>query len=224
MRALAEPSRARTHKLNVFQRASDGGFRWLLRGYDKTLGWALSNAPLVICLLLGVMALNVRMYIQAPKSFLPQQDTGQIGGFIRGDDGMSFQIMQPKIQTFRKAVLEDPAVESVAGFIGGGRGINNAQTFVRLKPLAERRVSAQVVVERIRQNLPMVPGANMWLNVEQDIRFGGGGGGGQGQYPVHAAGRRRAAAAAVGHEGAERAARSAGADRHQRRARHRARR
>ena len=181
VRALAAASRQGA-QLNWFQRLSEGGFSWLLRGYDKTLGWALSHAPLVICLLLGVMALNVRMYIQAPKSFLPQQDTGQIGGFIRGDDGMSFQIMQPKIETFRKAVLQDPAVESAAGFIGGGRGINNAQTFVRLKPLAERKDSAQIVVERIRQNMPMVPGANMWLNVEQDIRFGGGGGGGQGQY------------------------------------------
>ena len=85
------------------------------------------------------MALNVRLYIAAPKSFLPQQDTGQLGGFIRGDDGMSFQVMQPKIETFRQAVLADPAVESVAGFIGGGRGINNAQTFVRLKPLASAR-------------------------------------------------------------------------------------
>ena len=90
--------------------------------------------------------------------------------------------MQPKIETFRKAVLADPAVESAAGFIGGGRGTSNAQTFVRLKPLAERKVSAQLVVERIRENLPMVPGANMWLNVEQDIRFGGGGGGGNGQF------------------------------------------
>ncbi len=170
-------ARTADHAPNRFQRISGGTFSWLLRGYDKTLGWALQHAPLVICLLIGVMALNVRMYLQAPKSFLPQQDTGQLGGFIRGNDGMSFQIMQPKIDLFRKAVLEDPAVESVAGFIGGGRGINNANTFVRLKPLGERKDSAQVVVERIRRNLPMVPGANMWLNVDQDIRFGGRGGG-----------------------------------------------
>ena len=130
------------------------------------------------------MALNVRLYIAAPKSFLPQQDTGQLGGFIRGDDGMSFQVMQPKIDIFRKAVLADPAVESMAGFIGGGRGINNAQTFVRLKPLAERKVSAQVVADRIRNSLPHVAGARLWLMAEQDIRFGGrgGGGGGGSQY------------------------------------------
>ena len=138
-------------------------------------------------LFIGVAALNVHLYINAPKSFLPQQDTGQLGGFIRGDDGMSFQVMQPKIEAFRKAVLRDPAVESVAGFIGGGRGINNAQMFVRLKPLDERKVSAQVVADRIRRDLPKVPGARLFLNVDQDIRFGGGFGGGS--YSVHAARR-----------------------------------
>ena len=122
------------------------------------------------------MALNVHLYMTAPKSFLPQQDTGQIGGFIRGDDGLSFQVMQPKIDEIRRAVLADPAVESVGGYIGGGRGINNAWTFIRLKPLAERQVAAQVVVERLRSTLPKVPGARLWMFVDQDIRFGGRGG------------------------------------------------
>jgi multidrug efflux pump len=113
-----------------------------LRGYDRTLVWSLKHAPLVICLLLGVMALNVRLYIAAPKSFLPNQDTGQLGGFIRGDDGTSFQVMQPKIEVYRKAILADPAVQSVAGFIGGGRGVNNAQTFVRLAAEGAQGVGA----------------------------------------------------------------------------------
>jgi multidrug efflux pump len=168
---------------NRWQRLSEAAFGRLVRGYDRTLVWALKHAPLVVCLLLGVMALNVRLYIAAPKSFLPQQDTGQLGGFIRGDDGTSFQVMQPKIDIFRKAVLADPAVESMAGFIGGGRGVNNAQAFVKLKPLAERQISAQEVAERIRQNAPNVAGAQFRLFADQDIRFGGRPGGGAGaQY------------------------------------------
>jgi multidrug efflux pump len=169
-----KPTHARPH---AWKRGTDRAFGLLLRGYDRSLVWSLQHAPLVICLLLGVMALNVRLYIVAPKSFLPNQDTGQLGGFIRGDDGTSFQVMQPKIDVYRKAILQDPAVQSVAGFIGGGRGINNAQTFVRLKPLKERKVSAQLVADRIRRNLPHLAGARMFLNPDQDIRFGGGGGG-----------------------------------------------
>ena len=165
---------------SVWQRVTESSFARLLRGYDRSLGWALDHAPLVACLLLGVIGLNVHLYMAAPKSFLPQQDTGQLGGFIRGDDGLSFQIMQPKIDAFRRAVLQDPAVESVGGFIGGGRGINNAWTFVRLKPLAERQIAAEEVVERLRNTLPHVPGARFWMFVDQDIRFGGRGGGGGG--------------------------------------------
>ena len=165
---------------NIWQRISDGFHKRMVRGYDWSLRWSLSHAPLVVCLLLGIIALNVSLYIAAPKSFLPNQDTGQLGGFIRGDDGLSFQVMQPKIIAYRRAVLADPAVESMAGFIGGGSGINNARTFVRLKPLRERKVSAEEVVERINRNLPKVPGARMRLFVDQDIRFGGRGGGGGG--------------------------------------------
>jgi multidrug efflux pump len=180
-RWLVARSAARPGRL---QAISDGAFAWLRRGYGRSLGWALDHAPIVLMILIGVAAFTVHLYTSAPKSFLPQQDTGQLGGFIRGDDGMSFQIMQPKIEAFRQAVLRDPAVESVAGFIGGGRGINNAQIFVRLKPLEERKVSGQLVAERIRRTLPKVPGARLWLNVDQDIRFGGGFGGGSYQYTL----------------------------------------
>jgi multidrug efflux pump len=73
---------------------------------------------------------------------MPQQDTGQLIGFVRGDDGLSFSVMQPKMETFRRAA-QDPAVESVAGFIGGNNGTNNAVMLVRLKPISERKISAQ---------------------------------------------------------------------------------
>ncbi|HAF90282.1 MAG TPA: acriflavine resistance protein B, partial [Pseudomonas sp.] len=142
--------------------------------YDRSLAWALRHRRITLLSLLATVALNVVLYVQVPKTFLPQQDTGQLTGFIRGDDGLSFQVMQPKMEVFRKAVLADPAVESVAGFIGGQGGINNAFMIVRLKPLAERHLSAQEVIERIRRNQPKVPGGRMFLMADQDLQFGGG--------------------------------------------------
>ena len=136
--------------------------------------WLLRHRRITLLSLLATIALNVVLYVQVPKTFLPQQDTGQLTGFIRGDDGMSFQVMQPKMEIFRKAVLADPAVESVAGFIGGQGGINNAFMIVRLKPLAERGISAQKVIERIRSTQPKVPGGRMFLMADQDLQFGGG--------------------------------------------------
>jgi multidrug efflux pump len=94
-------------------------------------------------------------------------------GFIRGDDGLSFQVMQPKMEIYRRAVLADPAVESVAGFIGGGGGISNAFMIVRLKPISERKTSAQQVINRLRQTVPKVPGGRMFLMPDQDLQIGG---------------------------------------------------
>ena len=146
----------------------------LLRHYDRSLGWALRHHRITLFTLLATIGLNVFLYIEVPKTFLPQQDTGQLTGFIRGDNGLSFQVMQPKLEIYRKAVLADPAVESVAGFIGGQGGINNAFMIVRLKPLAERNISAQKVIERIRETQPKVPGGRMFLMADQDLQFGGG--------------------------------------------------
>ena len=156
------------------QRGSHAAHQWLLRHYASSLGWVLRHPRITLASLLATIALNVVLYVQVPKTFLPQQDTGQLTGFIRGDDGLSFQVMQPKLEIFRRAVLADPAVESVAGFIGGQSGTNNAFMIVRLKPIAARDVSAQQVIERIRRNQPKVPGVRMFLMADQDLQFGGG--------------------------------------------------
>ncbi|MBD2836280.1 multidrug efflux RND transporter permease subunit [Pseudomonas sp. JM0905a] len=156
------------------QRWSEGLHTRMVDIYDRTLGVALRHPRLTLASLLLTIGCNIALYVLVPKTFLPQQDTGQLIGFIRGDDGLSFTVMQPKMEIFRRAVLKDPAVESVAGFIGGSGGINNAFMIVRLKPIAERKVSAQKVIERLRADLPKVPGGRLMLMADQDLQFGGG--------------------------------------------------
>ncbi len=106
----------------------------MVAGYATSLDWVLRHRCLTLLSLLLTIGMNVALYVVVPKTFMPQQDTGQLIGFVRGDDGLSFSVMQPKMETFRKAVLKDPAVLSVAGFIGGNNGTNNAVMLVRLKP------------------------------------------------------------------------------------------
>jgi multidrug efflux pump len=150
-------------------RTSERVFEAVRRGYAASLDWVLRHATLMLIVLLGTIALNVAMYITIPKGFLPAQDTGQLMGFARGDDGFSYQVMQPKIETYRKLLLEDPAVQDVIGFSGGSSGISNSRMMVRLKPLRERGVSAQEVVNRIRAKAPPVPGGSLFMGVSQDL-------------------------------------------------------
>ena len=167
-----KPHRPPQH--NRLQRWSEGVNAWLVAGYDRSLGWALRHRRLTLLSLVITIGVNVGLYVGVPKTFMPQQDTGQLIGFVRGDDGLSFSVMQPKMDIYRRALMQDPAVDSVTGFIGGNSGINNATVLVRLKPIRERDVNAQQVIERLRKNLPKVPGARLMLMADQDLQFGGG--------------------------------------------------
>jgi multidrug efflux pump len=158
---------------NRLQRLGDKLQTRVLRGYERSLDWSLRHSGLMLVSLLVAIAGSVWLFVAVPKTFMPQQDTGQISGFARGDDGLSFQVMQPKMEAYRKAILSDPAVQSVAGFIGGNSGINNAQMLVRLKPMSERKVSAQQVIDRLRKNVPKIPGGRLFLMSDQDLQFGG---------------------------------------------------
>ncbi len=159
---------------NRLQRWSRRTNDWMVGKYASSLDWVLRHRRLTLLSLLITVAVNVALYVVVPKTFMPQQDTGQLIGFVRGDDGLSFSVMQPKMEIFRRAVLKDEAVESVAGFIGGTNGTNNAFMLVRLKPIKDRQLNAQKVIERLRKEMPKVPGAQLMLMADQDLQFGGG--------------------------------------------------
>ncbi|CAM9774137.1 unnamed protein product, partial [Phaeothamnion confervicola] len=152
--------------------ASERVFAWILRGYEKTLGWALRHPRFIVTLLLITVCLNVFLYVIIPKGFFPQQDTGRLTGSIQADQSISFQAMRGKLSAFVEIVQSDPAVESVTGFTGGGQR-NGGFMFISLKPLSERKIPADQVIARLRGKLAQVPGANLFLNPVQDIRVGG---------------------------------------------------
>jgi len=155
-------------------------FRRLREGYERTLGWSLDHPRLMMIFLLATVCLNVYLYIVIPKGFMPQQDTGQIFGGIRGDADASFQLMKAKLQEVAAILQEDPAVQSVTGSGGGGGfgpgggGGASASVSMTLKPLADRDVSADGVIARLRPKLNHVAGVSTFLQAAQD--FGGPGG------------------------------------------------
>jgi len=163
--------RSDTLKPSRLKRVTTTAFESLRRGYARSLDWVLRHATLTLVILIGTIALNITLYVRIPKGFLPQQDTGQLQGFVRGDDGFSYQVMQPKIEIYRRLLLEDPAVQDVIGSSGGSTGTSNSRIMIRLKPLSERGVSAAEVINRLRAKLPPVPGGMFWVSVAQDIEM-----------------------------------------------------
>ncbi|TXI09536.1 MAG: multidrug transporter subunit MdtC, partial [Rhizobium sp.] len=172
-------------KKGRFYRASERVFDAMLSFYQDTLQWALKHARLMMMLLLATVCLNVYLYTIVPKGFFPQQDTGRLMGGVRADQSTSFQSMKGKMTEFIRIVQEDPAVDNVVGFTGGGQ-TNSGFMFVALKPLAQRKghVSSDQVIARLRPKLAKVPGASLFLQAAQDIRVGGRQGNSQYQYTL----------------------------------------
>jgi multidrug efflux pump len=167
---LLRPEAAR--KSSPIGRWSERVYQRLVGAYGRSLGWGLSHGIIVMGVLLATVCLNVYLYVQIPKGFFPQQDTGRLIGSIQADQSISFQAMRQKLQDFMVIVSGDPAVENVVGFTGGAQR-NSGQMFAALKPIAQRRETADQVIARLRVKLSKEPGANLFLQPVQDIRIGG---------------------------------------------------
>ncbi len=172
----------KNQKHNVLYRASERGFEWLYEGYATTLRWVLRHQPLILGVTLGTVCLAVYLYIIVPKGFFPQQDTGRLNGTARAAEDISFQSMKEKLAQYIDIVKSDPAVDIVAGFVGGR--VNVANLNITLKPLEVRKISADKVINRLRPKMARVPGATLFLQSVQDVTIGGRQGNAQYQYTL----------------------------------------
>jgi multidrug efflux pump len=158
---------------NIFYRASERAFNWLLRVYERTLTVVLRHPAFTLGVLIATIGVNIYLLDIVPKGFFPEQDNGTIGGGIEGAQDSSFTAMNKLTQQFVKIIKADPAVENVFAFTGGQGATNHGFVYMGLKPLSERKLSALQVVNRLRPKLNAVPGATVFLQPGQDLRIGG---------------------------------------------------
>lgn len=142
----------------------------LQNSYGKSLEKVLNHPGITLLLLLAIIGCNIWLYIIIPKGFFPQQDTGVLMGGIRADQSASYQSMIGKLETLINIIREDPAVDQVSAHISGARA--GGGVFIALKPLEERKTSAQQVIARLRGKLSSVPGLQIFLSPAQDIMMG----------------------------------------------------
>jgi multidrug efflux pump len=165
---------------------AEAAFDRLLRSYDVGLRWVLRHQFLMLCVTILTMFVSAGLYIYTPKGFFPQQDVGRIMGFIQADQDVSFDTMREKVRTLTEIVRQDPAIDTLTAFTGGGGGNNSGRFFAQLKPLNQRKISADKVIERLRPKLEAIPGASLFLQAVQDINVGGRFAGAQYQYTLQA--------------------------------------
>ena len=165
-------------------RLSERGWLWLNRTYKTTVGWVLRHKRFTLAIAILMVVVNVWLYIIIPKGFFPQQDTGRMTGMIMGDQDVSFLNMRDKTNQFIRIVKQDPAVQDVLASVGGNSAQNQGRMFVTLKPLAQRKISVDQVIARLRPKVSHIPGATLYFQGVQDLQIGGRQSNAQFQYTL----------------------------------------
>ena len=155
-----------------FYRVSERMFNGLIGFYGRTLKVVLQFKTITLLVAVAVLVLTVSLYIWIPKGFFPLQDTGVIQGISQASQSISFEAMTEKQKQLTKVILEDPAVESLASFIGAdgiNTTLNSGRISINLKPIEERRMSASDVIRRLQTKLLAVQGIHVYMQPVQNI-------------------------------------------------------
>jgi len=153
----------------VVERAFDRVLAWYTRGLDL----ALDHQRVTLAVFLITVAVSAALYVEIPKGFFPQQDTGIIAGLSDGPQDISFDEMVRRQHALLDVVSKDPDVANYGTGLGGSRPLNNGFVFIALKPRNQRTSSADEVITRLRPQLAKVSGATLFLQAAQDLNVGG---------------------------------------------------
>jgi HAE1 family hydrophobic/amphiphilic exporter-1 len=154
-------------------RLSERFFDWVLGSYSRGLDAVLRHPFATLCVFLVTMAASVALYIDIPKGFFPQQDTGFIFGNAQAAQDSSFTAMNRRMMQLADVVRHDPDVSGI-GMFGNSSTYNTGNLFIVLKPKDEgRKRSADEIIARLRPRLAGIEGVTLFMQAGQDINVGG---------------------------------------------------
>ncbi len=153
---------------------SERAFDKMLHAYERGLDLALQWSLTTLCIFFATLALSVYLFVIIPKGFFPQQDNGFLTAVSETAQDISFADMKRHQEELSLIVQADPAVDSIAMFIGGGgTALNSGRMYITLKPRDQRDTDAQRIIARLRPKLAKVEGARLYMQASQDVRLGG---------------------------------------------------
>ena len=159
-----------------FYRISERTFEGVQSAYESSLHWTMQHKPLIFGVFLASLLGSIILFVVLPEDFLPADDTSQIVAFTESSDRTSFEQMVNYQQKLAPIVAQDPNVQGFMSSVGAGgsrTGTNTGTIFTTLKPISERSLSADDVIQELRPKLAVVPGLNAYMQNPPAIRLGG---------------------------------------------------
>ncbi len=155
-----------------FYRSTGEWFDRVISHYARALDWVLDRQGPTLLVAIGLLVLTILLFVVIPKGFFPVHDTGAIQGISQASPTISFAAMAERQQALAKAILEDPAVESLSSFIGvdgGNPTLNTGRFLINLKPLSKRKGRAPEVIRRLQERVAGIEGIVLYMQPVQDL-------------------------------------------------------
>jgi len=160
-----------------FYRLSEAVFLKVQDAYDVSLKWSLSHRPVILGVFLLSVLSSYGLFEIMQQDFLPSDDAGLIRGSVQTATGTAFDQVVAYTKRVSKIVQQDPNVADVQADEGGDMSIS-------LKPLSERKLSADQVVAQLRRKTRDIPGTSVTFTNPPSIRVGARGSRSSYQYTL----------------------------------------
>lgn len=176
-----------TERHGRFYNAMEAMFNAWHRLYEVTLNWCVRHHALTMGFSILLVGVTAWMFVVIPKGFLPKEDTGRLQASLVYEEGIAFDTLVRRQKELMAVLDEDKAVAgymSVAGAGGPNAASNAGRLMINLKPHAERKETAEQVLQRLRRSLSQVPGVQVYLQNPPAINIGGRSSKGQYQFTL----------------------------------------
>jgi multidrug efflux pump len=155
-------------------RASEHAFDWMVKVYDRGLGWVFNHQALTLLLTIATVAFTALLALVVPKGLFPAQDTGLLLGITEAPVDISFPAMSDRQRSVADVIRKDPDVMNVSSFIGAdgtNPTLSSGRLSITLKPREQRQSNAQQIMDRLNQQLAQVTGVTTYLQAVQDLQI-----------------------------------------------------
>ncbi|NBU13332.1 MAG: acriflavine resistance protein B [Alphaproteobacteria bacterium] len=142
----------------AFSRIVDMGFNAVLALYRVALDVVIRFRLVALILTIGTIGVSGWLYVQVPKGFFPQEDTGLLRASVEAAPDVSFSSMAAYQVKLNEAISKDPAIDYFTAAAGFG-STNQGFMFIQLKPRQQRDDMGKIIA-RLRKASSGIPGIN----------------------------------------------------------------
>jgi HAE1 family hydrophobic/amphiphilic exporter-1 len=154
---------------------TESGYEWLLKKYERSLGWVMNHRALTMMFSFAILAGTVFLFVIIPKGFIPPVDTGQIFATTETAQGTSFDDMVTHQKQIADIVLKDTNIAGFMSAVGGSSTIsatNQGRLFIGFKPMGHR-AGVDDIIKELRPKFAKIPGIVVYMQNPPAIQIGG---------------------------------------------------